>query len=71
MTRATVDLPEPDSPTTATVRPLWTVKLTSKRTFTLPYAAETSWTSQTGAAASSVEVGGSRSKLRTAQSERV
>ena len=35
-TRARVDLPEPDSPTTATVSPLRTSRLTSSMTFGLP-----------------------------------
>jgi hypothetical protein len=35
-TRASVDLPEPDSPTTATVSPRRTSRLTSLMTFGLP-----------------------------------
>ena len=71
MHRAAVDLPDPDSPTTATVRPRWMLKETSSSTLTGPYAALTPLTEITGVSSGPASGFCWRWKLRTAHSDLV
>ena len=71
MHRAAVDLPEPDSPTTATVRPRWMSNETSFQHLDRAVGALTPFTEITGVSPGAAGGFCSRWKLRTAHSDLV
>ena len=72
MTRAVVDLPEPDSPTTATVRRRWMSKLTSCSTGSRAVGGgDAAGPTTTGVSPAARGGCSARAWLRTAQSDLV